>query len=669
MVDGRSKRKAKVTSFIDRLDKNRKNNLNKLIKNAKLLELEGFDGIEWEQSTWNVTKGRLIKQSGKIIKSASFNFIYSPSLGAQELENEWSDVAKALFTLRFHRKHQSAPNQRNFITAVGYVAYAANKLNLDFSCLTPEALDEACKKISMDYSESVAYNLHKAVAEFSGHCDANGLCRIIFKYKYSKMQRPENTGGIKHMRLDDPNVLKTKSDKLVAPAVFKIIGELYINVPNEHKYRFYVLLLTLLACTGRRFSEISLLPYQTLNKDSDGREYIEYFPRKISQGNVFTPRRKLYMPTDVLPIVRDVIQECNQLCHSARETALEMHRVKNSDLRFLSNLNNQERLYKKDLKEMGITPSVLDSTGWLRLNGLAFPDNKKLTKQGKKPAYPIYYTNKLGVIEYCKKDYSDRLTSVVHVDQENKKYYLKDLMFVRYQGLSSGSYSHWISTQCTHSMLTTFMRYFPELSKEYATSIIEVDFTSHHFRHTLNTLLDEGGLSDLLQTEWFGRSNPRDTKAYQHTSREKRALMLMNDIKKGRVAGKVVEQVGSAPVSIQDAILKARIHAVHDVGTGICIHNFSQLPCERHLQCSAECVDYVWVKEDKGRIDEQKRQLALATIAQETAEERLGMNKPKKSSDWFRHNNKKIKTLTTQLRDNGVTGFDPKAYLEEMVDE
>lgn len=82
-------------------------------------------------------------------------------------------------------------------------------------------------------------------------------------------------------------------------------------------------------------------------------------------------------------------------------------------------------------------------------------------------------------------------------------------------------------------MLATFLRYFPALAAEYASSSIEVDFISHHFRHTLNTLLDEGGLSDLLQTEWFGRTNPRDTKAYQHTSREKRALMLREDIKRG----------------------------------------------------------------------------------------------------------------------------------------
>ena len=275
MADGRSNRKSKVVAFIDSLGRDRKNNFTNLVAKAKKLQLEGFEKIDWSDSTWTVTAGRLVKLTGKNTISSSFNFMYSPSLGGATIDGEWADLTKALFVLRFHRKHQAAPNQRNFITALGYIANSANKLKLDISCLTPEALDHACVNITEHYSEGVSYNLHKAVAEIAGHCDANGLCRIVFKYKYARMKRPANTGGVGHKRLDDPTVLETKSDKLIEPAVFKVLGELYQNVPKDHKYRFYVLLLTLLACVGRRFSEISLLPYQKIKVDRDGKEYIE----------------------------------------------------------------------------------------------------------------------------------------------------------------------------------------------------------------------------------------------------------------------------------------------------------------------------------------------------------------------------------------------------------
>ena len=125
-------------------------------------------------------------------------------------------------------------------------------------------------------------------------------------------------------------------------------------------------------------------------------------------------------------------------------------------------------------------------------------------------------------------------------------------------------------------MVTTFLRYLDDLVSKYASSSINSNFTSHHFRHTLNTLLDEGGLSDLLQTEWFGRKNPRDTKAYQHTSREKRALMLQEDIKKGRVGGHIVEKLKSIPITVHDAFLKAKVNAVRRIR--YLVHNFVQTP-------------------------------------------------------------------------------------------
>ena len=68
MADGRSNRKSKVISFIDRLEQDRNDNFDILVAKAKMLELEGFDLIIWEEPTWRVTAGRLTKLTGKNIK-------------------------------------------------------------------------------------------------------------------------------------------------------------------------------------------------------------------------------------------------------------------------------------------------------------------------------------------------------------------------------------------------------------------------------------------------------------------------------------------------------------------------------------------------------------------------------------------------------------------------
>ena len=657
MPDNRSKRKTKVISFIT-IEDDRASNFLSLINLAKKLKLEGFESVVWQDSPWVITGGRLVNQTGKHNTQATIDFVLPPKLGNESLKNEWADVAKALFVLRFHRKNQAIPNQRNFITAVGYIYYAANQINQSFFQLTPEVLDNACKIISKHYADSTAYNLHKAVGEFAAHCDSNMLCHNHLDYKFSRMKRPDSTGGVKHGRVDTPEAGgSTKDEKMVDPLIYQVIGELYQNVPKNHKYRLYILLLSMLILTGRRLSEVSLLPLQEISEDDKGNFYITYFPRKTSLGNTLTPLERLFLPTDIAPIVKEIIEEATELSETPRAVAKQMQKTGGADLRFLEKESDSRKFYTKDFEKLGLSTELLGKSNWIRKNGLAQEEVKNNRK--------VFYTDKEALKQYCSKYFEPRSIEAIHTDQQGKKYFLADLLFVRELGLSSGAYAHWLSTSCSHSMIATFLRYFPKLSEEYASKYTEVDFTSHKFRHTMNTLLDEGGLSDLLQTEWFGRSNPRDTKAYQHTSPEKKALMLREDIKNGTIGGKLAEQIKVMPINYQDAVLKARIKAVHDVGTGLCIHNFSQMPCERHLQCSADCKDYVWVKDDSKRIEEVKRLFALTTIAQETVENQAKSKKPKKSSDWTLHNEKKLETLGKQLSDYGVENFDPSQYLKE----
>ena len=664
MSDGRSKRKAKVIPFIGRLDRDRKANFAALVQKAKLLQPEGLENVDWDSPVWQIKKGRLAKSTGRNVKSVSLNFRLPPSLGSSPLNGEWGTLIKSLTVLRYHRKRQALENVRQFIFALGYVYHAQITTNQDLTRLTPETLDHACALISQHYKESTAYNMHKYIAEFSAYCDVNGLCRTSLQYRYHGMKRPDIVSGLGYKRLDNPSIRKTESERVLAPELFKTLGELYQNVPKDHKYRFYVLCLCLFACTGRRFTEITLLPYQDVQKDSDGCRFLEYFPRKMSKGDVFTPRRKLPLPSDVGPIVEDVINELKDLSSLPRATAEQMQKVQGPDLRFLNRIDYKTKLYTADLIELGFHRYSLNSNGWLRKNGYAKADHKAVTRLGTKPAYPLQYTTRVGLEAYCAKDFNSSLIDVIHIDQQGKKYFLKDLLMLRYIGLSSGAYSKWISTFCTPAMFTTFRRYFPKLVKEFTTGASASKFSSHDFRHTLNTLLDEGGLSDLLQSEWFGRSNPQDTKAYQHVSREKRALLLREDIKKGIAQGDICEQMKFVPVEHREVFLKVRVKSVLDVGPGICIHEFSQTPCERQLQCSAECKDYVWIKGDEGRVEELKRQYALTSIARETALNKSKSGKPKLSIDWLHHNEKKLKVLNKQLKDNGITEFDPDAYLK-----
>ena len=361
----------------------------------------------------------------------------------------------------------------------------------------------------------------KLAAEFAGHLDANGLCKNFLNYKYSKQKRPESANAVGTKRLDDPDTLST-NERVLAPVVFKVLGQLYQNVPKDHKYRFYILLLTFFACTGRRFSELSLLIDQEIQVSQDGVAYLEYFPRKTSKGNTFTPKRKLWLPSQTLSLLREVIEEIRCLTRDCRDTALEMLKSQDIDARFLE--NQPEQLFSSDLIILGVSPTILSKSSRLFKEGFVFKDENSCQM----------YTTIQGLKQYCRHNFNPQSLRAIHIDQFGKSYFLSDLMFLRYYTMSSGkSIAHWLTVECTHSMLTTFLRYIDDLVEEYAGLEDVPEFTTHAFRHTLNTMLDEGGLSDLLQTEWFGRSDPNDTKAYQHTSPEKKALIIREKLKNG----------------------------------------------------------------------------------------------------------------------------------------
>ncbi len=633
----------------------------KLYSHAWQKKIPGLENVGKCDHVWKITSGPLLKDSGRNAESATLNFSLPSKLGGGRLwawqAPQWEYVAKGIVRMRIIRSNQSLSNQRNFISAVGYVKHAADSLGLvKVSSLTPEALELACRNISHDYAETTAYNLHKAVQEFAAWCDADQLCHCRFEFKYSGLKRPELTNSIGHVRLDDAKATEVTRGNALEVEVYKLIGELYRRVPREHKYRTYILILTLLCCLGRRYSEIATLPNIPIRTDDNGNAYLIYFPRKQSAGDSEGAYRRLYLPTAVVDIVCAVYLELADSCAAARSTAEESFKTHDVDIRFLADVGDDQPLFAADLVRYGITPTLLAATSEFARDGRVHGGPSRRTA----------WTTKTELLPYFRKSFflAGNIESI-HIDQFLHDYYLKDLLIVRYRGLSTGAYSRWSATLCTHSMMTTFMRKFPELAAEFSSISANFDFSSHQFRHTLNTLLDEGGLSDLMQTEWFGRSNPRDTKAYQNTTREKRALMLRQEISENKVGGKIVDVLKYVPVSVRDAFLAARVSAVHDVGPGMCIHNFAQIPCERHLQCTADCDDYVWKKSDEGRIEEVKRQYALAYATRKKAEELSQGERPRRSADWVAHNDKKLKTLAQQLLDCGIVDFNPEDYLKK----
>lgn len=158
-------------------------------------------------------------------------------------------------------------------------------------------------------------------------------------------------------------------------------------------------------------------------------------------------------------------------------------------------------------------------------------------------------------------------------------------------------------------------------------------------------------MSDYVQTKWFGRKYANDTKAYQHTSREKRALIYQEKIREGKIGGSVADNYIQLPVEYKEAYLKAKITGVHELGTGMCTRNLSQSPCPNHLECHAKCSDFSWEKDNVGKKASVVRAFEIEVAQYENAVTKSQSSRQGESHQWMAHSQKKIETLTAMLGD------------------
>ncbi|MGN0923284.1 hypothetical protein [Ectopseudomonas mendocina] len=607
----------------------------------------GVDLADWEEVTWKVSARTFSLVGRNNVSQPTVSFL-SSDLALGLVGKEWDSVIKACVVLRQQRRPKSITSHRTFIRTVGFIVCAAKGRAV--AELTPEILDAACHDIQHStQSDKQAYKMQGYVSEFARQwCFRYGLCRAdLSKYEFHARQRPLDYGGQSRIRLDSPKATEIDSQRLVKSRSFALIGELYQKVPKEHIYRTYILIIVLLFCLGRRFSEIVMLPRDCLEDHSDGL-YLKYIAMK--SGGVSEPYQYKSVPvlSLVSELVRDVVAELKASSEGQYSCASHMCRCNGPDLRFLDEVDNSRSLQLKDLVALGFPKSCLGTFGWFNKHNLL----RRLPKErGRQCAAYIF---KKDAAQFCLSHFRPSMIKPVLV-VKGEVFTLNDLLILRWLGTSSGFYARWLVQPVSHSMFSTFMRGFDSLAAKFCSSEFDQRFTSHDFRHTLNDALDRGGFPELMQAEYFGRKCAKDTKAYQHSSPEYRALQLREKIKLGQVGGAIAERVMNLPVDKQDIYLESEVRSVHDLGLGICLHVWSHGPCSRHLECCNGCGKFSWLKGADGesqyeQVMEAKRQISSNLLvlcnAFDYAKERVGG-----IEQWVKHLFVKIKTLKQLLAD------------------
>jgi hypothetical protein len=142
----------------------------------------------------------------------------------------------------------------------------------------------------------------------------------------------------------------------------------------------------------------------------------------------------------------------------------------------------------------------------------------------------------------------------------------------------------------------------PSIFKEWGfteTDGSEILITTHAFRHWLTTVGHLTNMNQLDIAKWSGRAVEQN-KAYNHVSPEETLSQIRQALDDGTGIGPMFEaakdQGIKRPVERQEFI-DAQIGAALVTDIGICVHDYSLLPCQSHGDCLG-CSENVFVKGD-----------------------------------------------------------------------
>lgn len=170
---------------------------------------------------------------------------------------------------------------------------------------------------------------------------------------------------------------------------------------------------------------------------------------------------------------------------------------------------------------------------------------------------------------------------------------------------------------------------------------------THAFRHYLNTIAQEGHLSQLDIARWSGRKRVEQNAAYDHTGGYHLGEKLQSMFSADGMNGPIVATLQSLPPAERDSFLKARFKTAHMTDIGACAQDWSMAPCPAHGACGS-CGEHLVIKGNATQKARAERLLAehesMLAQAQAAAEAKRGL-----AGAWVEHNTKMIEGLRKTL--------------------
>lgn len=541
--------------------------------------------LKFEENVWEITKyiyvkgvthaTRAIFSSWMSVKGSHQDFMPEPFLS----------FAKAYFRYQYGLRPKSDISKR--LSALRALCAALSEHGTASPVLADAGIfNRAAQLLSGYFAPSTAYQVGCQLELLAEFLDDNRLCAIPLQWRNPLLSPPDSVGRIG----DEFDAMRNA--KLPSAYALDSLARAF-RLTVEPPDVVITSIAAILCSTPDRINEVVRLrtdcEVRQENKGSPPAYGLRFWPSKGAD-----PMIKWVMPSMAV-VVEEALARIRRHTESAREVArwyeanptamfLPAHLEHFRGCDELTMENVKEILFE-DLKESGST--------WCRRNDIPlreigrrlyarFSDIERFVVGQLPRNFPI-----LDLSTGLK--YSEALCVVMRNffhEYRGKSRCLID-------SIDHGPVSTGLGNRSNHGEKSVFDRL--ELFEPDGSSI---QIKSHQFRHYLNTLAQEGGLSELDIAKWSGRADIRQNGAYNHVSdRDMQAKIAEIKGENSETLGQLVAQTRVSLLP-RARFAELNIQTAHTTEYGFCVHDFAMTPCQIHMDC-INCNEQVCIKGDE----------------------------------------------------------------------
>lgn len=594
-------------------------NLDAMVSKAR--GVAAFGPVNFDEAMWQVS---LIKSKRASSARANVSKLYftDAKAGARELEGRtplrepFASFLKAVVRLREDASPKHLDDHAALIRAGRFLHDQMEDLGFDPALLLPDHFENAAAASRKVDSGSTAYALGKKLVDLADWVSRYNVAKVRIDFRNP------------NPRIDDSNARigeeadARRAKKLPSDAALDALARLS-NLVTADVDILRMRTIELLVCGGWRINELLSIPANCEVEekafengkpvlDGEGKPVVRYGIRYY--GEKGAPPLPKWMPTPLVDVAKRAVADIRRITQPTRDAAAWM-------------ADHPGRIMLPGFME-GDLDETIRLPDLSRLLGLKSPSaGKQLCSGWGIPFTTVSMHNSFA----RKRDVAAAILELVPKVPAESALRLEEHLFLipenfthATRGTLPGSVRF-----LTDGMITSFIGGHAETRSVFERFDMRDEtgepfkMNSHQFRHWLNTLAQEGGMSQMEIARWSGRKDVSQNAAYDHVSGAQLAKRVRSLVESGNIRGPIAEAHEKLPPADRKRFLDAQIATAHITDIGMCLHDWSLVPCATHGAC-AECKEHVVVKGDERQREEAARLLEETTFLLAKAEAEAG---------------------------------------------